>query len=87
MIGDGRWEPAHTGLRRAVVSNNLVGDGAIDDHHRFYFYGALLGREGSPWFADRMRAALTTMVSEHLPGQAADPAADLAPRIRSCRDE
>jgi AcrR family transcriptional regulator len=28
-------------------------------------YGALLGRRGSPWFADRMRAALAAMTTEH----------------------
>ncbi|MFJ9365068.1 TetR/AcrR family transcriptional regulator [Nocardia sp. NPDC101769] len=42
----------------------------IDAYHRLY--GALLGRRGSPWFADRMRAALAAMVSEHLPGQGGD---------------
>jgi AcrR family transcriptional regulator len=35
----------------------------IDDYHRVY--GALLGRRGSPWFADRMRASLAEMVTEH----------------------
>lgn len=37
----------------------------IDGYHRFY--GALLGRNGSPWFADRMRATLAGMVGAHLP--------------------
>ncbi|WP_055590334.1 TetR/AcrR family transcriptional regulator [Peterkaempfera griseoplana] len=36
----------------------------IDACHRFY--GALLGRKGSPWFADRMRTALASMVTTHL---------------------
>ncbi|MFI7061949.1 TetR/AcrR family transcriptional regulator [Kribbella sp. NPDC050124] len=34
------------------------------EYHRLY--GALLGRRGSPWFANRMRATLAGMVSEHL---------------------
>jgi AcrR family transcriptional regulator len=38
----------------------------IAAYHRLY--GALLGRKGSPWFADRMRAALGEMSSKHLPG-------------------
>jgi AcrR family transcriptional regulator len=38
--------------------------GHIDTYHRLY--GALLGRRGSPWFADRMRSALAAMSSEHL---------------------
>jgi tetracycline repressor-like protein len=37
----------------------------IDRYHRFY--GALLGRKGSPWFAARMRTSLTGMVERHLP--------------------
>jgi AcrR family transcriptional regulator len=44
--------------------------GHIDAYHRLY--GALLGRKGSPWFADRMRSALAAMSSEHLPGRTAD---------------
>ncbi|QGN33930.1 TetR/AcrR family transcriptional regulator [Microlunatus sp. Gsoil 973] len=44
--------------------------GHVDSYHRMY--GALLGRKGSPWFADRMRAALARMSSEHLPGQTGD---------------
>ena len=31
------------------------------------FYGALLGRKGCPWFADRMRATLAGTVAAHLP--------------------
>lgn len=50
----------------------------IDSYHRLY--GALLGRNGSPWFADRMRNALATMSTTHLPGQAPG---DLAPSIVS----
>lgn len=42
----------------------------IDSYHRLY--GALLGRRGSAWFADRMRSALAAMSSEHLPGRDAD---------------
>ena len=50
----------------------------IDAYHRLY--GALLGRKGSPWFADRMRAALAAMSSQHLPGHDADA---LAPSVIS----
>ncbi|HEX5114651.1 MAG TPA: TetR/AcrR family transcriptional regulator [Pseudonocardiaceae bacterium] len=50
----------------------------IDTYHRLY--GALLGRKGSPWFADRMRSALAAMSSRHLPGGAADA---LAPSVIS----
>ena len=42
----------------------------IDAYHRFY--GAMLGRKGSPWFADRMRAALSAMVTAHLPAAETD---------------
>ena len=51
----------------------------IDTYHRFY--AALLGRKGSPWFADRMRATLSAMVTEHLPSPAGDPAAPLIPTV------
>jgi AcrR family transcriptional regulator len=44
--------------------------GHIDTYHRLY--GALLGRSGSPWFADRMRSALAAMSSEHLPDREVD---------------
>lgn len=37
----------------------------VDAYHRFY--GALLGRNGSAWFADRMRATLAGTVAAHLP--------------------
>jgi AcrR family transcriptional regulator len=50
----------------------------IDAYHRLY--GALLGRRGSAWFADRMRSALATMSSEHMPGRDADA---LAPTVIS----
>ncbi|NUP50817.1 MAG: TetR/AcrR family transcriptional regulator, partial [Catenulispora sp.] len=49
----------------------------IDSYRRFY--GAMLGRKGSPWFADRMRASLAGMVSEHLP--TAGPTAGLVPTV------
>ncbi|ACU72186.1 transcriptional regulator, TetR family [Catenulispora acidiphila DSM 44928] len=42
----------------------------IDTYHRFY--AAMLGRKGSPWFADRMRAALSEMVTAHLPATGTD---------------
>jgi AcrR family transcriptional regulator len=44
--------------------------GHINAYHRLY--AALLGHKGSPWFADRMRAALAAMSSAHLPGRDAD---------------
>ncbi|WP_216900296.1 TetR/AcrR family transcriptional regulator [Nocardia alni] len=50
----------------------------IDSYHRLY--GALLGKKGSPWFADRMRKALATMSTAHLPGRTAD---DLVPSVIS----
>lgn len=50
----------------------------IDAYHRLY--AALLGRKGSPWFADRMRAALAAMSSGHLPERSADA---LAPSVIS----
>ena len=50
----------------------------IDTYHRLY--RALLGRNGSPWFADRMRNALAAMSTAHLPGRTAD---DLVPSIVS----
>jgi AcrR family transcriptional regulator len=37
----------------------------ISAYHRLY--GALLGRSGSPWFADRMRATMADMAKQHLP--------------------
>ncbi|GAA4481421.1 TetR/AcrR family transcriptional regulator [Actinoallomurus oryzae] len=43
-------------------------------------YGALLGRRGSPWFADRMRAALAAMTTEHFADD--DPRA-LVPSVLS----
>lgn len=55
----------------------------IDGYHRFY--GALLGRNGSPWFADRMRTTLAAMVTEHLPlpdGESAGrPGTELVPTV------
>jgi AcrR family transcriptional regulator len=50
----------------------------IDTYHRLY--GALLGRKGSPWFADRMRSALAATSSQHLPGRDVDA---LAPSVIS----
>ena len=44
--------------------------GHIDAYHRLY--GALLGRKGSPWFADRMRAALAAMSSTKFRDKDAD---------------
>jgi AcrR family transcriptional regulator len=50
----------------------------IDRYHRLYH--ALLGRRGSPWFADRMRNALAAMSTAHLPGRRPD---DLVPSVIS----
>ncbi|WP_329092808.1 MULTISPECIES: TetR/AcrR family transcriptional regulator [unclassified Streptosporangium] len=36
----------------------------IAEYHRLY--GALLGKNGSPWFAAKMRQSLADMVTEHL---------------------
>lgn len=52
--------------------------GHINAYHRLY--GALLGRNGSPWFSGRMRSALAAMSSGHLPGRDADA---LAPSVIS----
>lgn len=38
----------------------------IGEYHRLY--GALLGRNGSPWFAAKMRTSLAGMTTEHLGG-------------------
>jgi AcrR family transcriptional regulator len=35
----------------------------VSEYHRLY--GALLGRNGSPWFADRMRARLADLAARH----------------------
>ncbi|WP_327287673.1 TetR/AcrR family transcriptional regulator [Streptomyces sp. NBC_01198] len=43
----------------------------IAQYHRFY--GAMLGRKGSTWFAAKMRASLSDMVKEHLPQPAQAP--------------
>ncbi|GIH15209.1 TetR/AcrR family transcriptional regulator [Rugosimonospora africana] len=48
----------------------------VERYHRLY--GALLGKKGSPWFADRMRNALAAMSTAHLSGQAPD---DLTPSV------
>ncbi|MQY25084.1 TetR/AcrR family transcriptional regulator [Nocardia aurantia] len=48
----------------------------VDTYHRLY--RALLGRKGSPWFADRMRSALADMTTGHFPGHTAD---ELVPTV------
>jgi AcrR family transcriptional regulator len=50
----------------------------ITAYHRLY--GALLGHRGSPWFANRMRAALAVMTTEHLPDRDPD---GLVPNVLS----
>jgi AcrR family transcriptional regulator len=47
----------------------------IDQYHRLY--AALLGKNGSNWFATRMQAALAEMTAEHLP----QPPSDLVPTL------
>jgi AcrR family transcriptional regulator len=49
----------------------------IGQYHRFY--GALLGRKGSPWFAAKMRASLSTMVKDHLQVPNPQPSPHRAP--------
>lgn len=71
-VGDG--DSSSTAAERWVVFFEH-----IDDYHRFY--RALLGRRGSSWFADRMRAALAAMATEHLPGADGDAAATLVPSV------
>ncbi len=55
----------------------------IGEYHRLY--GALLGKTGSPWFANRMRATLADMAARHLPDNpgspARPPAAELLPTL------
>jgi AcrR family transcriptional regulator len=47
----------------------------IDRYHRLY--GALLGRNGSTWFAHKMQSALANMTAQHLP----QPPDDLVPTL------
>ncbi|MCO5999167.1 TetR/AcrR family transcriptional regulator [Actinoallomurus rhizosphaericola] len=55
----------------------------ISEYHRLY--GALLGKKGSPWFADRMRATLADMAGRHVPEAPASstrpPAVGLVPTL------
>jgi AcrR family transcriptional regulator len=54
----------------------------IDQYHRLY--GALLGKSGSPWFANTMRSTLADMVKEHLPlpdSPTAPASAELVPTV------
>lgn len=52
----------------------------IAEYHRLY--GALLGKNGSPWFAAKMRAALADMVTEHLQvPDSPEPATELVPTV------
>lgn len=37
----------------------------VEQYHRFY--GALLGKKGSTWFASKMRSSLSEMAKDHLP--------------------
>ncbi|HEV2633946.1 MAG TPA: TetR/AcrR family transcriptional regulator [Actinocrinis sp.] len=53
----------------------------IGQYHRFY--GALLGRNGSPWFQERMRTTLSDLASGHAPADPGRPsvaAAAASPR-------
>jgi AcrR family transcriptional regulator len=51
----------------------------LDAYHRMY--RALLGRKGSPWFADRMRASLTDMVAPHFPPPKTTATPGLVPAV------
>ncbi|MGP4112066.1 TetR/AcrR family transcriptional regulator [Streptomyces sp. 4N509B] len=53
----------------------------LDAYHRMY--GALLGRRGSPWFAQRMRAALADMVAPHFPPPRDESTPGLLPTVLS----
>jgi AcrR family transcriptional regulator len=44
----------------------------ISEYHRLY--GALLGKTGSPWFANRMRATLADIAKQHMPDAPVSPA-------------
>lgn len=48
----------------------------LDEHHRFYL--AMLGKDGSSWFAGRMRASMAEMTTVHLAPQ---QAGDLVPSV------
>lgn len=52
----------------------------ISTYHRLY--GALLGRTGSPWFANRMRATLAELAQRHVPSTAGS-SAGLVPTLIS----
>lgn len=53
----------------------------LDAYHRMY--GALLGRKGSPWFAQRMRATLSDMAAPHFPPQENTATPGLVPSVLS----
>jgi AcrR family transcriptional regulator len=53
----------------------------LDAYHRMY--RALLGRNGSPWFAQRMRAALADMVAPHFPPPESTATPGLVPSVLS----
>lgn len=57
----------------------------ISEYHRLY--AALLGKKGSPWFADRMRATLADMAGQHVPEAretaTSPPSAGLVPTLIS----
>lgn len=62
---DAEAEAAADGGERPALERWVAFFEHLDAYHRMY--GALLGRKGSPWFAQRMRAALTDMVAPHFP--------------------
>lgn len=57
----------------------------LDAYHRMY--GALLGRKGSPWFAQRMRAALPDMVAPHFPPPENTVTPGLVPSVLSSKEK
>lgn len=74
------FEEAMDGLREAAASSAVPPPDPLESWTRFFehidayqrLYGALLGRKGSHWFADRMRTALAQLVTEHFEGAADD---------------
>ena len=61
---NGSLAPTTVAAQRVVFAETLFAD--------FVVVWFLLGRKGSPWFADRMRSALAAMSSAHLPDHNAD---------------
>lgn len=68
------FDEAMDGLREAATSSAVPPPDPLASWTRFFehidayhrVYAALLGRKGSPWFAARMRTALTRLVAGHV---------------------